>query len=90
MRRIHHIIKCDGFVAFYLCLVNALNINGTLMTTLNDLPLTSLLDRLFREAAENSPENSAFLSQFSRAELDRLLRSKTEYLDLYTLSLIHI
>lgn len=54
------------------------------MTTLNDLPLTSLLDRLFREAAENSPENSAFLSQFSRAELDRLLRSKTEYFDLYT------
>jgi len=54
------------------------------MTTLNDLPLTSFLDRLFQEAAENSPENGAFLSQFSRAELDRLLRSKTEYLDLYT------
>lgn len=50
------------------------------MTTLTTEPLASLLDRLFAEAeAATSPA----MASFSRAERERLTRSKTEYLDLY-------
>lgn len=55
------------------------------MTTLMNFPLAPLLDRLFQEAAANSPDTSAAMAQFSKTELDRLLRSKTEYLDLYSM-----
>ena len=50
------------------------------MTTLTTEPLAPLLDRLFKEAdAASSPAMAAL----SREERERLVRSKTEYLDLY-------
>lgn len=50
------------------------------MTTLATAPLAPLLDRLFAQA--NAAPSSAFAG-FSREDRDRLMRSKTEYLDLY-------
>lgn len=50
------------------------------MTTLTTAPLAPLLDQLFAQA--NAAPSSAFAG-FSREERDRLMRSKTEYLDLY-------
>lgn len=50
------------------------------MTTLTTEPLAPLLDRLFKEAdAASSPAMAAL----SRDERERLMRSKTDYLDLY-------
>uniref|UniRef100_A0A9E8A8B2 Class I SAM-dependent methyltransferase n=1 Tax=Bosea sp. NBC_00436 TaxID=2969620 RepID=A0A9E8A8B2_9HYPH len=51
------------------------------MTTLTTAPLASLLDRLFAQA--NATPDSAFAG-FSGDERERLMRSKTEYLDLYS------
>ncbi|WP_266065212.1 O-methyltransferase [Brucella intermedia] len=52
------------------------------MTTLNTAPLAPLLDRLFVQAdAATSPAMSAL----PRAERERLMHSKTEYLHLYGL-----
>ena len=51
------------------------------MNTLKDIRLASLLDRLFDEAdAATSPG----LAELSHAERDRLMHSKTEYLDFYS------
>ncbi|WP_152012841.1 MULTISPECIES: class I SAM-dependent methyltransferase [unclassified Bosea (in: a-proteobacteria)] len=50
------------------------------MTTLTSSPLAPLLDQLFERASE-AP--SPALASFSPAERDRLMGSKTEYLDLY-------
>ncbi|WP_420962475.1 O-methyltransferase [Brucella sp. IR073] len=50
------------------------------MTTLTTAPLAPLLDRLFDEAERAT---SPALAAISRAERERLMRSKTEYLDLY-------
>ncbi|BCB18661.1 class I SAM-dependent methyltransferase [Bosea sp. ANAM02] len=50
------------------------------MTTLTDAPLAPLLDHLFAQA--DVAPSSAFAG-FSRDERERLMRSKTEYLDLY-------
>ncbi|MBN9458115.1 MAG: class I SAM-dependent methyltransferase [Bosea sp.] len=50
------------------------------MTTLTTAPLAPLLDRLFEQA--DAAPSSAFAG-FSREERERLMRSKTEYLDLY-------
>ncbi|NOV16537.1 O-methyltransferase [Ensifer adhaerens] len=51
------------------------------MNTLKDIRLASLLDRLFDEAdAATSPG----LAGLSHAERDRLMHSKTEYLDFYS------
>jgi predicted O-methyltransferase YrrM len=50
------------------------------MTTLTASPLSSLLDRLFAEAdAATSP----VVASMSREERERMMRSKTEYLDFY-------
>jgi predicted O-methyltransferase YrrM len=50
------------------------------MTTLTVAPLAPLLDRLFKEAdAATSPA----AVEMSREERERLMRSKTEYLDFY-------
>lgn len=49
------------------------------MNTLTTTPLASLLNRLFDEAADTSP----VLREFSSEERDRLMRSKTEYIELY-------
>jgi len=51
------------------------------MTTLTSAPLAPLLDRLFREAAA---AKSPAMASVSREERDRLLTSKTEYIDLYS------
>lgn len=52
------------------------------MTSLTTSPLAPLLDRLFDEAdAATSPAVAAL----SREERERMMRSKTEYLDLYGL-----
>ncbi len=53
------------------------------MTTLTTAPLSSLLDRLFKEADATSPANSPALASLSAGERDRLMRSKTDYLNFY-------
>jgi len=50
------------------------------MTTLTTPPLAPLLDRLFGEAAAAT---SPAMAGFSHEERDRLMRSKTEYLEFY-------
>ncbi|QXI25864.1 O-methyltransferase [Pseudomonas vanderleydeniana] len=54
------------------------------MSTLTQAPLAALLERLFTEAEASSPMNSAAFAGVSNAERERLMRSKTEYLQLYT------
>ena len=52
------------------------------MTTLNTAPLASLLEQLFQEAdAATSPAIAAT----SREDRERMMRSKTEYIALYSL-----
>jgi len=46
-------------------------------------PLASLLDALFKEDAAPSPEAEAAMADFSDEDIERLKRSKTEYLDFY-------
>jgi len=53
------------------------------MTTLMLDPLASLLARLFDEADASSPATSPAFANVSRDEQVRLMRSKTDYADLY-------
>ena len=53
------------------------------MTTLTTAPLAPLLDRLFREAEAASPAASPAVAELSADERERLMQSKTEYLDYY-------
>ncbi|KVN54572.1 MULTISPECIES: O-methyltransferase [Burkholderia] len=53
------------------------------MTTLMLDPLASLLARLFDEADASSPATSPAFADVSRDEQARLMRSKTDYTDLY-------
>ncbi|KVT14621.1 methyltransferase [Burkholderia sp. MSMB1459WGS] len=53
------------------------------MTTLMLDPLASLLARLFDEADASSPATSPDFANVSRDEQARLMRSKTDYADLY-------
>ena len=53
------------------------------MTTLTSAPLALLLDRLFEEADATPPAAIPAVAELSRPERERLMRSKTEYLDLY-------
>ncbi|WP_322081763.1 O-methyltransferase [Burkholderia sp. BCC1972] len=53
------------------------------MTTLIHDPLASLLARLFDEAEASSPATSPAFAGVSRDEQARLMRSKTDYADLY-------
>ncbi|HVX03912.1 MAG TPA: O-methyltransferase [Rhodanobacteraceae bacterium] len=53
------------------------------MDTLTSQPLAALLERLFDEADETSPWTSSALTDLSAGERDRLMHSKTEYLDFY-------
>ncbi|MDH7794828.1 MULTISPECIES: class I SAM-dependent methyltransferase [unclassified Beijerinckia] len=53
------------------------------MTTLTTTPLAPLLDRLFMEADAMQPAMNAFVTDLSSEERGRLMRSKTDYLDLY-------
>jgi hypothetical protein len=53
------------------------------MTTLTTTPLAPLLDRLFDEADAASAETEAAVADLSDEARARLIRSKTDYLDLY-------
>ncbi|WP_215907537.1 O-methyltransferase [Thalassospira marina] len=56
------------------------------MTTINTLtsaPVAPLLDRLFAEAADARPSADPAVATMGTDERERLMRSKTEYLDLY-------
>ncbi|ALX14871.1 methyltransferase [Burkholderia cepacia JBK9] len=53
------------------------------MTTLIQDPLAPLLARLFDEAEASSPATSPAFADVSRDEQARLMRSKTDYIDLY-------
>ena len=51
--------------------------------TLTSAPMAPLLARLFAEADESSPRTNAALNALPASERERLMRSKTDYLDLY-------
>jgi predicted O-methyltransferase YrrM len=53
------------------------------MTTLTTTPLAPLLDRLFAEAEEAEAETEAAVADLSDEQRARLMRSKTDYRDLY-------
>jgi len=53
------------------------------MTTLTKSPLSSLLDRLFREAESVSPFAIPAIAELTAAERERLMTSRTEYLGFY-------
>ncbi|MEH2502301.1 putative O-methyltransferase YrrM [Bradyrhizobium sp. AZCC 1578] len=53
------------------------------MTTLTTTPLAPLLDRLFEEADAASAETEAAVADLSHEARARMMRSKTDYRDLY-------
>jgi predicted O-methyltransferase YrrM len=53
------------------------------MNTLTSQPMAALLERLFDEADQTSPWTSPELANLSASERDRLMHSKTEYVDFY-------
>lgn len=53
------------------------------MTILTTAPLAPLLERLFNEADATSPTADPAFANMSAEERTRLMRSKTEYLELY-------
>lgn len=53
------------------------------MTTLTTAPLAPLLDRLFEEAAAVEAETESAVADLSDEEQARMMRSKTDYRDLY-------
>jgi predicted O-methyltransferase YrrM len=55
----------------------------TTLTTLTQSPLAPLLDRLFQEANAVSPLSIPAVAALSRDERERMMRSKTDYIDLY-------
>jgi predicted O-methyltransferase YrrM len=55
------------------------------MNTLTSAPLAPLLDRLFNQARENLPAVDPALLNMSDDERKRLKRSKTEYVNLYSM-----
>jgi predicted O-methyltransferase YrrM len=55
----------------------------TLTNTLTTAPLAPLLDRLFTEADAARPATSPAVASLSPEERERLMRSKTGYLDFY-------
>src|SRR5262245_5257768 len=55
----------------------------TCMTTLTTAPVAPLLERLFEEAAAVNPAAIPAVANLSSEERQRLMRSRTGYLDLY-------
>ncbi len=53
------------------------------LNTLASTPVAPLLDRLFNEADEIPPSAAPALAALGKEERKRLMRSKTDYLDLY-------
>lgn len=54
------------------------------MNTISSAPVAPLLDQLFREAEASSPLASPAFEALSTEDCIRLMRSKEDYLDLYT------
>ncbi|BBC74016.1 methyltransferase [Altererythrobacter sp. B11] len=54
------------------------------MNTISSAPVAPLLDQLFREAEASSPLASPAFEALSTEDRIRLMRSKEDYLDLYT------
>lgn len=54
------------------------------MTTLTTNPLAPLLDRLFKEAEATSAELGLMIADFSDEEQTRLMRSRTDYIAVYS------
>jgi predicted O-methyltransferase YrrM len=76
--------ECDEFVVFLARLKNALNPKlDSPMTTLTAAPLAPLLDRLFAEAEATEPNIDAAFADLSADEQTLMLRSKTDYAELY-------
>jgi predicted O-methyltransferase YrrM len=61
----------------------ALHRTENAMTTLTQSPLAPLLERLFQEANAVSPLSIPWVAALSREERERLLQSKTDYMELY-------
>jgi len=55
----------------------------TRATTLASAPLAPLLERLFAQDAAPPPEIAALIAGMPAAERDRLMRSRTDYLEMY-------
>ncbi|MBO9560372.1 MAG: class I SAM-dependent methyltransferase [Caulobacter sp.] len=55
----------------------------TTSTTLTTAPVGPLLDRLFEDASARSPMNDPALIALAGGDHERLMRSKTDYLDFY-------
>lgn len=53
------------------------------MTTLTTAPLAPLLDRLFAEADAVAPAFQQYVSTLSAEEQKRIMRSRTDYIDVY-------
>lgn len=53
------------------------------MTTLAAAPVAAVIDRLFEDAAANPPQARMEQARLSPEALDHLMRSKTDYADLY-------
>jgi predicted O-methyltransferase YrrM len=58
--------------------------NQSPMNTLLASPVEPLLQRLFAQADESSPFSSPLLAEIPEPERERLMHSKTDYLDFYT------
>jgi predicted O-methyltransferase YrrM len=76
--------KRDEFVVFLARPENALKPKlDILMTALTAAPLAPLLDRLFADAEAAEPDIDAAFADLSDDEQARMLRSKTDYRELY-------
>jgi predicted O-methyltransferase YrrM len=56
----------------------------TFLTTLSSEPVAGLLDTLFDDITRSTPTAQQAFAHVPSEERDRLMRSKTEYLDLYS------
>ncbi len=54
------------------------------MNTLTSNPVSSLLERLYKQSDASAPALDAFFNPLSQDEQRRLMGSKTDYLDLFT------
>jgi predicted O-methyltransferase YrrM len=76
--------ECDEFVVFLARPETALNPRLDFsMTTLTAAPLAPLLDRLFADAEASESDIDAAFADLSDGEQARMLRSKTDYGELY-------
>jgi hypothetical protein len=75
--------RCDELIAFYRSAMRRSTLGqDSSMTTLTNIPLAPLLDRLFAQAAAAT---SQAMAAISREEIGRMMHSKTEYQNCYSL-----